>query len=347
MKIPAPLAKVTRGELTESIHRGHFAVVRPDGALLDSLGDPDFPTFLRSAAKPFQAVPVVEEGAADTFNFTERELAAMCGSHSGQEFHVDAVRSILSKAGIGVDELKCGVHRPSHRPTAKALEERGELPSPLHNNCSGKHAAMLALCAIKGWKTEGYINVGHPVQTLIKGYVAECCGLSSDKLGVGVDGCGVPVFRAPLRAIARGFASFAWPEGNPALEPKRVNAIRKLMRSCLENPEMIAGDDRICTEAMRAAPGRVIAKTGAEASYGLSFIDAGVGVAFKVEDGNMRALPPIVVEVMLKMGTLSEEETKPLARFRSVAIKNHLRDTVGHIEALIEWRGLDRPDKHR
>ncbi|PLX42541.1 MAG: asparaginase [Deltaproteobacteria bacterium] len=347
MKIPAPLAKVTRGGLTESIHRGHFAVVRPDGALLDSLGDPDFPTFLRSAAKPFQTVPVVEEGAAAHFGFTEPELAVMCGSHSGQDFHVEAVRSILTKAGVGVEALECGVHRPSHRPTAKALADRGEAPSPLHNNCSGKHAAMLALCAHKGWPVEGYIEPGNPVQLLIRRYVAECCGTTPDELGIGVDGCGVPVFRAPLRSVARGFASFAWPEGNPALSRERISAIRTLMRSCLDNPEMVAGDERICTEAMRAAPGRVIAKTGAEASYGIAFIDAGVGVAFKVEDGNMRALEPIVVELMLRMGTISEEEAAPLSRFRRVSIKNHRRETVGLIEAIIDWRGLDRPDKKR
>jgi L-asparaginase II len=341
------MIRVMRGGLLESLHRGHLAVVRPDGALLDALGDPDFPTFLRSAAKPFQAVPVVEDGAFERFSFTPRELAAMCGSLSGQDFHVEAVSSILSKIGVSETALQCGVHPPSHRPTAKKLLESGEKPRPIHNNCSGKHAAMLALCVFHNWDTEDYVSSAHPVQVHIKRFVAECCGLSPEELGEGTDGCGVPVFRAPLRAVARGYARLAWPEGDETLPEKRIKAIRLLVKACVENPEMVAGDERICTDVMRAAPGRVFAKTGSEGSYGISLLEGGLGIAFKIEDGSMRALPSAVVEILLRTGTLRNGEERALASYHCQVLKNHRKEKVGVIEPCLEWRGLDRPDLRR
>jgi L-asparaginase II len=341
------MVRALRGGLLESLHRGHLAVARPDGALLDALGDPDFPTFLRSAAKPFQAIPVVEDGALTRFGFTPAEIAVMCGSHSGQDFHVRAVLSILSRIGVEEGALLCGVHPPSHKPTAKKLQESGEKPRPVHNNCSGKHAAMLALCVFHGWDTGDYVNPSHPVQIHIKKAVADCLGLSPEEMGEGTDGCGVPVFRAPLRAVARGYARLAWPEGDATLPEKRAKAIRHLVKACVENPEMVAGDERICTDAMRAAPGRVFAKTGAESSYGLSILEAGVGIAFKVEDGSMRALPSAVVEILIRSGTLRGGEEDLLAAYHRQAIKNHRKETVGVIEPCLEWRGLDRPDLRR
>ncbi|TAL16681.1 asparaginase [bacterium] len=344
MICPVPMVRAMRGGLVESLHRGHLAVARPDGALLDALGDPDFPTFLRSAAKPFQAIPVVEDGALTRFSLTSGELAVMCGSHSGQSFHVEAVLSILSKIGVEEAALLCGVHPPSHKLTAKRLQESGEKPRPIHNNCSGKHAAMLALCVFHGWDTEDYVNPGHPVQIHIKKVVAECLGLSLEELGEGTDGCGVPVFRAPLRAVARGYARLAWPKGDDTLPEKRVKAMHHLVKACVENPEMVAGDERICTDAMRAAPGRVLAKTGAESSYGLSILEAGVGIAFKIEDGSMRALPPAVVEILIRSGTLRSTEVATLSAYHRQIIKNHRKETVGVIEPCLKWHGLDRPD---
>lgn len=328
---PAPLVRVLRAGLAESLHRGHVALVRADGSGLKSLGDPDHPTFLRSAAKPFQAVPVVEEGAADRYGIAEAELAAMCGSLSGQDFHVAAVRSALSRAGLDESLLACGLHKPSHRPTAKRMEERGEPVLPVHNNCAGKHAAMLVLCAHKGWPAEGYTRPDHPVQVLIRAYVASACGLAPEDLGLGVDGCGVPVFRAPLRAVARGFARLAAPETDPSLPPDRAASLRRVFRAALAHPEMIAGDDRICTEAMRAAPGRFLAKSGSEGSYGIGFAD-GPGLALKVEDGGMRAIPPLVVELLFRKGEIDAGAVEALVRFHRPPVTNHRRETVGRLE---------------
>ncbi len=344
MKTPAPMVKATRGGHLESLHRGHLAVARPDGALLDHLGDPDFPTFLRSAAKPFQVVPVVEEGLASKYGFTGEEIAVMCGSLSGQDFHVRAVSSILAKIGLDESFLDCGIHPPSHRPTAKALAAAGEKPRQIHNNCAGKHAAMLALCVHRGWSPKGYVSGSHPVQQLVKRFVAEMLGMKPDDLAQGLDGCGVLVFCAPLRAVARGYARLSWPEGDSAISQERAEAIKTITKACAAHPEMIAGDERICTDAMRAAGGKILAKTGSEGSYGISLLDAGMGVAFKIEDGSMRALPPAVVEVLVKCGSLTEEAANALEGYRRTHLKNHRGEMVGLIEPCLEWRGLERPD---
>ena len=333
---PVPFTRVTRGGLLESLHRGHLAAVRPDGSLALSLGDGEFPTYLRSAAKPFQAISVVEEGAADRYGLSDAELALLCGSVNGQDYHVAAVRSVLAKAGLDESMLACGVHKPSHGPTARRMAERGEPALPVHNNCAGKHAAMLALCAHKGWNPAGYTSPDHPVQVLIRRTVADCCGLVPEALETGIDGCGVPVFRAPLRAVARGYALLARPEEVPGLSPARTAAVRRLMGAAAAHPEMVAGDERLCTDIMRAGRGGFFAKTGAEGSYGLSFFGTGLGIALKVEDGSQRALGPVVVEILLAVGGLSEEEARGLASHHHPSVKNHRKEIVGAVEPALE-----------
>jgi L-asparaginase II len=333
---PIPLTRVTRGGILESLHRGHVAASRPDGSLALGLGDTDFPTYLRSAAKPFQAIPVVEEGAADRYGFSDDELALFCGSVSGQDFHVATVRSVLAKSGMDESLLACGVHKPSHGPTARRMAERGEPALPVHNNCAGKHAAMLALCAHKGWEPAGYTSPDHPVQTLIRRTVAECCGMAPEALETGTDGCGVPVFRAPLRAVARGYALLARPEEVPDLSVSRAAAVRRLMEAAAAHPEMVAGDERLCTDVMRAGRKSFFAKTGAEGSYGLAFFGNGLGIALKVEDGSQRALGPVVVEILLAVGALSEEEARGLVSHHRPLVKNHRKETVGTVEPALE-----------
>lgn len=336
---PVPFVVVRRGGLAESVHRGHLVVCDPEGAVVCSRGDPLFPTFLRSAAKPLQALPVVEDGCADRYGFTAAELALFCGSVSGQDFHVAAVRSALAKVGLDETLLACGVHRPSHGPTAKRLQEAGEDPLPVHNNCAGKHAAMLALCVHRGWDPAGYTRPDHPVQRWVASVVADLCAVPGDELGVGVDGCGVPVFRVPLAGAARAYARLAAPGNDPALGADRREAIRRLMRAATDHPEMVAGDDRVCTETMRRGGRGFFAKTGAEGSYGLALIDKGLGVAFKVEDGSARALDPVAVEVLRQLGALGEEDVETLKRFHRPVLRNHRKEVVGDLECVLHLDG--------
>lgn len=330
--VPAPLVHVLRGGLVESIHRGHLTAVSSDGEVLACLGDPEFPTFLRSAAKPIQAIPVVEEGAADRYGLTEQELALLCGSVSGQDFHVAAARSILAKASLGEELLACGAHRPSHALTARQLESAGLPFLPVHNNCVGKHTGMLLLCAHKGWDPTGYLRPDHPVQLLVRRVVAELCDVTPESMGVGIDGCGVPVFQVPLRSFALAYARLGEGAAAEQLGQERRRAVRRLMAAVTAHPEMVAGDGQVDTEAMRAGrPGAFFMKTGAEASYGISLLKEGVGVAFKIEDGSQRALAPVAVECLSQAGALGPKALEGLRTFHRPEIRNHRKEVVGEL----------------
>jgi len=328
--MPEPLVAVTRGDLIESVHRGHIVVTDGSGAILFHLGDPSFNLCLRSCAKPLQALPVISTGAADRYRLTPAELAVMCGSLNGQDFQVAAIRSILDKIGAAEEHLKCGIHQPSHRQTAQHLKDAGRAATPLHNNCAGKHAAMLTLCAHHGWPFDEYISMKHPVQRLIRETIASLTGVSAPAIGTGIDGCGVPVFFLPLAGLARAYARLA-----SAADPH----ISRLMDAALSHPEMIAGDERVCTDIMRALKKKVFAKTGAEGGYALSLMEKGWGVAIKIEDGSNRALSPAVIETLSQLGMLSEDEAMRLQPYHRTSIYNHRKEIVGEVRARFKLTG--------
>ena len=329
---PPVLVRVTRGGLTESRHRGSIAVVDLSGNMVKSVGNPDEVIFLRSGAKPIQALPVLETGAADRFGLTPAEIAVMCGSLNGQDYQVAAVSSILDKIGLDVSAMDCGIHRPSHRPTAQAMSRAGEAPTELHNNCAGKHAAMLVLCVHHDWPVQGYIEMAHPVQKLILDRVAEATEVAAQDIGIGLDGCGVPVFALPLKNLAYAYARLAGAMPEKGKEPARDDFAGRLMAAMLDHPEMIAGDGRICTEVMRAGHGAFLAKTGAEGTYCLALPGPGLGVALSIEDGHARALNPAVVEILSQLGQLDAGQTDKLASFHKPLVKNHRGEEVGFLE---------------
>ncbi len=334
----AILVKVTRGGHEESFHRGSIAVVDRQGKLLGSVGDPGFSTFLRSCAKPLQVLPLLESGAADRFGFTTAEIACMCGSLNGQDYQVRAVSSILGKVGLSEDHLQCGLHVPSHRPTARLLEEEGKKPRVIHNNCAGKHAAMLALCVFFGWPPENYHQTDHPVQQLILKKISEMTEVPKADIKIGIDGCGVPVFAVPLKNLAWAYAKMAVsPDPSRQGLPLEEMSLHRVMKAALDHPEMIAGDQRICTDIMRAVPGKVFAKTGAEGSYGLSLMGQGIGIGIKIEDGSNRGLHPAVVEVLRQMKCLDEKALASLKPYGPVTpIRNHRKDLVGEIASVFK-----------
>ena len=324
------LVRVMRGSHVENLHRGHIVVANTKGKILYKVGDPDFLFCLRSCAKPLQALPIIETGAADRFNFTEAELAAFCGSLNGQDFHVKTVEGILAKIGLDESHLRCGIHQPSHRGTAKKLSSEGRLPLPLHNNCAGKHAAMLTLCVFNSWPTENYCSIDHPVQQMILDKVSQMTEVSKGDIGVGIDGCGVPVFFLPLKQLALSYAKLT--ETLPSGEETKESPLARMMRAALKHPEMIAGDERICTDIMRNLHKRVFAKTGADGGYAMSIMDKGLGIGIKVEDGNVRALHAVVIETLNQLGLLREKERRNLAKYRRPVILNYRREEVGMVE---------------
>ena len=333
-----PVVELTRGGIVESIHHGAIAVADPSGALHASWGDAQVVTFLRSSAKPFQALPLMESGAADQFQLSLEQIAVICASYSGTDEHVRTVSSIQEQVGFSEADLLCGVHPPVHRQTARRLQEKGLEPTPNHHNCSGKHTGMLALASFLGEPLADYINPQHPVQLKIIQTFAEMCGLEPEAVILGIDGCSAPVFAVPLIAAATAFARLMDPS---ALAPDRADACRGVVSAMTSHPYMVAGPDRFDTRLMEVTAGRVLAKGGAEAYQGLG-VRAGVissdapalGVAIKIADGDRggRARPAVALSVLEELGVLSDEEREALGEFGSRELKNYRDMTVGHIQ---------------
>ncbi len=329
--MPELLVEVTRGERVESCHYGHVAVAEAQGRLQAAVGDPETWVCLRSMAKPLQVLPLVTTGAAAAFSFGDEELALFSGSLNGQDFQVAIVQRVLARLGLGPEHLQCGVHAPSHRPTAQALAKAGEAPSPLHNNCAGKHTAMLALCVHHGWPVADYLDTNHPVQKLILATVAQVTEVPAEQITVAIDGCGAPVFYVPLRRIAQTYAKLAAAVQGRLTPGPLTDAMAAVVRACLAHPRLVAGDGRLCTDIMQALPGRVLAKTGAECGYALALVDQGLGVAVKIADGHARGLNPTVVETLAQLQVWTPEAAAALAAYHQPVIKNHRKQQVGQV----------------
>lgn len=291
-----PLAALRRGGLVESLHRGRYAFCDARGAVLDSGGDVETPVWVRSSAKPFQALPLVASGAADTLGLTDEEIAVACGSHTGEEPHLAAVRSILRKAGLTEDALQSGAHSPLAASAAEAMVRAGGAPRPIHGNCSGKHAGMLALCAHRGWDTASYRDPEHPVQREILRAVRSVCPLDERDVVLGGDGCGAPALALPLDSLATGFARLA---GGESLPDEYAGAARRVRRAMREHPFMVAGAGRLDTRMMRSS--ETLCKSGAEGVFAAGLPD-GRGLAIKVSDGNGRAVEPAALSLLGKLG---------------------------------------------
>ncbi len=325
-----PLVEVTRGGRVESIHFGAVAVVDASGRLVAHVGDPDRIAYLRSTAKPFQLLPLVEAGGADRFGFAERELAVMAASHSGEPRHVQTVQAILDKIGLGENALQCGAHWPLSEASARALRETGREPTPIYNNCSGKHAGMLAQCIQQGLSTHDYLDPSHPVQGAILQTLAELSGLAPGAIDVAIDGCSAPCFGMPLRACALAFARLADPAALP--EARRRAALR-IVGAMTAYPEMVGGEGRLDTDLMRAARGRVASKGGAEGYQGAALPSRGLGIAIKIADGNgQRGCGPVVVETLRQLGALDDAALDQLRGHHGSVVKNHRGLEVGEVK---------------
>ena len=289
-----PLVVLRRGDLIESVHRGRIHICDPAGQALEALGDADGYVYVRSSAKPFQALPLVLSGAADEFGLTDEELAVACASHNAETRHLEAVRSLLSKAGLGEDDLQSGAHPPMYVPAAAELFRRGEKPRNIHGNCSGKHAGMLAVCAREGWETSTYRSPNHPLQQWIRTLISEVCAIELDAIVIGGDGCGAPAFAMPLKSLATGFARLATGEGLSDSISGSALRLREAMRT---HPFLVAGTGRLDTELMEATS--LVTKMGAEGVLGAGSPD-GWGMALKVSDGAGRAVRPAALAAVTR-----------------------------------------------
>lgn len=287
-------------------------------------GDAGRVTLLRSAVKPLQALPLAQDGAADRFGLTEEEVALCCGSHNAEERHLSAARSILAKAGVPESALACGPHRPLLGARAREMAEAGVPLAPIVNNCSGKHAGMLALAVHHGWPTEGYEQFDHPVQLRVGREVSGWTGVPADDANRAVDGCGVPCFAAPLNRAAAAAARLSEAAGRPG-------PVRRIVNAMTRRPFMVAGAKRLCTRLMEEEGGRLFAKVGAEGVYLAGDLERSLGVALKVEDGAWRAGAPALLSVLDQAGLLSDHARSALAEFAAPPVTNTLGDVVGRM----------------
>ncbi len=323
------VARETRGGRTESWHYGACAVVDPGGRRLARVGDPECPVFLRSAAKPFQAVPLLVAGGERTYGLDDADLALICASHGGTPAHVERVASLLERGGFSADDLACGAHPPFDAASARRLARAGEAPGPLHNNCSGKHAGMLLACRLLGLEVDGYAAAAHPLQRRLHGEVAHHCELPAAAVETAGDGCGTPTYRVPLAAGALAYARLAEPV---ALDAERRVVAGRLVEAMAGAPEMLAGPGRFTTRLVEVTGGRVVGKEGAQGVYGVAVRGPAVlGVMLKIADGSESCRDGAVLEVLRQLGVLSAAELAELAELHRPAVLDRQGQPVGEL----------------
>ncbi|HVR42461.1 MAG TPA: asparaginase [Thermoanaerobaculia bacterium] len=347
------LISVWRGDYLESSHYGSVAVVDSLGRLLAWAGDPAHRTFLRSAAKPIQAIPLALEGGIEEYELSSEELALVCASHGGEPKHVATAAALLRKGELDETDLLCGAHAPLDERAAAELRQSGDPPTPLHNNCSGKHAGMLLACRLLELPTADYVDPEHPLQKQTLQILAEFAGIDPDEIGLAVDGCGVPAYHLPLYRTALAYARFAGsarPNGSEPSLPRYADAARDLFDAMTSHPDYVAGAWSMTTPLMEAFDGRLLAKEGAEGFYAMALEPSlaapvlerlgfdeplALGIALKIADGSMaRGRDPAVLRTLEQLGI--PIDTAPLAAYRDLRITNTAGRQVGRIRSEFE-----------
>ncbi len=327
------LVRVTRGGALESVHRGAWCLVDTAGEVLAGAGDLAHPVYARSSIKSLQALPLLASGAAERFEFGDAELALALASHSGEACHTETVRGTLARLGLDVGHLRCGVHAPLDERTRAELRARGEAPSALHNNCSGKHVGFLALARHLGDPLAAYLDPTSRAQTQVRAALAEISGVSERELVPGIDGCSAPTYRVPLRALATAFARLTNPA---ALAPARRAQAERLTRVAGAHPVLVGGSKkRIDTDLLRASGGRLFAKIGAEAVHALGVVGGGRALALKIDDGGERALSVLLLGLLEALALATPAELAALGPWRERALVNHAGLEVGRIEPVL------------
>lgn len=316
-----------RSDLMETEFRGSVSVMEENGAALYELGHTERVTYPRSTLKYFQVLPLLLSGAVEKYGISEAEIAVMCASHNAQPTHLEAVSSILRKIRLKPEHLKCGAHKPLSETAAADLNAACIPPSPMHNNCSGKHAGFLALAKFLGAPLETYLEHDHPVQQQIREVICKLCDRNESDLHAGVDGCSAPNYAMPLRNLALGFARLsAW---HLQKDAELGEAIRKMVNAVIEHPFFIAGEGRYCTDLVKAAQGRVIAKLGADGVYAVGLVSRGIGIAIKMDDGATGPQYNVTQILLEKMNILPQDAPGLLENYRNTPILNCNGKAIG------------------
>lgn len=332
-----PLVELTRGGIVESIHLGALAAVDSDGILLAAFGNSDMVSFPRSSMKPFQALPLVENGGMEAFGLTDEELAIICASHAGTNEHVRVLKSIHQKVGLQLSDLQCGVHWPIDKETTFQMRLLGETPDSYRHNCSGKHSGMLTQAKLLEQSLDDYLTPVHLVQQNIRRAVSSMCGIHRDDMIFGVDGCSAPVYAMPLSSFAWAIARLVDPVN---LDEERQIACQRITSAMIAYPEMVAGPGQLDSVLMQVMNGKVIAKGGAEGYQLIGVMPGaiaenskGIGIAFKIADGDpsRRATQRVVVEMLKALGFEAEMASEVFASFNQPILRNFRGIEIGNI----------------
>jgi L-asparaginase II len=345
----------TRGGVVENRHGVHAAIVDTSGHLLYTVGDPSRLTLARSAAKPAQALAIVETGALEKFHLDDADLALICASHSSEERHIARAHNILNRIGAREEDLQCGGHIPLSKAVNRAWIKADFNPTAICSNCSGKHAGMIAGTKALGADVQTYHLPTHPMQVKVRETVDQVCGLDEDESKWGLDGCNLPAPAFPLHCLSRmyaGFAAAADELESSSSTDSRTQALSRVFNAMSRNSEFVAGDDRFCTVLMTTFEGLLIGKLGADGCYGMGVraseqtkklgFNGALGIAVKIEDGNIDILYSAVAEILEQLGIGEPRMRLALARFRTREIKNTVGVVTGHILAQFKVRPYER-----
>ncbi len=335
----AILAETTRGGIPESVHHGVIVAVDATGDVVAAAGDPEQVVFFRSSAKPFQAIQVIESGAADAFGFTPAELALCCASHEASPDHQRQVAAMLEKIGLSEADLRCGCPLTGNAEESARITLGLVKQTPLQCDCSGKHSGMLATIVHEGLSKEDYLDQNHPLQRRILATMAEVMRTPEEEIILGTDGCSLPTFGAPLRAFATAYAALAAPEYVPAgAGREHAAALNRLRAAMTAHPVNVSGKGNLVATLMEVSEGRIAAKSGAEGLLCLAVPERGLGIAIRVADGTFRAHPTITVAVLAQLGILDAEARDAILERHSPALRNHNGRIVGEIRPAFDLR---------
>ncbi len=332
------LVNVWRGNAIESSHRGSLAVVRSDGHSVCGLGDVQHPVFPRSSIKFLQAIPFVESGAVERYELNDKHIALSCASHNGESVHVEMVDNWLKTIGYNDNDLECGATLPMYSEAQFELMGSGAKPRRAHNNCSGKHAGLLSTCAQLGESSHDYRLYSHRAQQRWFDVIESMSNVSIQQLPWGYDGCGIPCIAMPLSRVALAMARFADANGQSA---ERRDAIMKIQKAVSAHPYMVAGKERLCTDLMEKLSPDVLVKVGAEGCYAACVPAQGLGIALKMDDGNMRGANVALGAVLEALGLLNKDVIEALQEHIKPELTNTRGDVIGRLEASSEWKNLN------
>lgn len=331
------LVNIWRGNAIESRHRGSVAVVRSDGQLVLSAGDVLHHTFPRSAIKFIQAIPFVESGAVEHYALSNEHIALACASHNGEPVHAGMVSDWLERIGCDASQLECGATLPMHEATRYDMLARGEGPTRVHHNCSGKHLGIMSTCCHMGESVDNYRLYSHSAQQRWFDVLASMSNSRVTQLPWGYDGCGIPCVAMPLQRIALAMARFADAHGQDAA---RTNAIQRIQKAVAEHPYMVAGKERLCTDLMELLAPSVLVKVGAEGCYTACIPEQGIGIALKMDDGQDRGARVALGAVLEKLGVISREVQQQLVEYLAPTLTNSRGDAIGRAEVSSDWESI-------